>query len=119
MLAIYSHFTMTKCKREVWDRDHKLKIVANAHPNYNNSVRKWPQFASLHEGTLVYSNNGAIQGGGKRAPPQKPEPYSGRMSVGQSTQQHLEQNRSELQALYSSDCSGADRRKEEKRSSDP
>ena len=88
-------------------------------PRSPKCERKWPQFASSHEGTLVYSNNGAIQGGVKRAPPQKPEPYSGRMSVGQSTQQDLQQNRSELQALYSSDCSGAGRRKEEKRSSDP
>ena len=69
----------------------------------------------------MYTNNVAIQGGAKRPPPQKPEPYSGKMPVAKGTkQQQLEQNRNELQALYSSDSSsGAFTRKEDKRVSDP
>ena len=78
---------------------------------------RWPQFAS-HQGTLVFANNVAIQGGAKRPPPQKPEPYSGRMPLNQTKEQELERNRSELQELYSSDSSGGGR-KDGKRSSDP
>ena len=78
---------------------------------------RWPQFTS-HQGTLVFTNNVAIQGGGKRPPPRKPEPYSGRMPLNQTKQQQLEHNRSELQELYSSDSSGGSR-KDGKRSSDP
>ena len=88
-------------------------------PRSPKCERKWPQFASPHQGTLVYANNMAIQGGAKRPPPQKPEPYSGRMSLAQNKQQQqqqLEQNRSELQALYTTDPSGSG---SNKRASDP
>lgn len=88
-------------------------------PRSPKCERKWPQFKSSHEGTLVYVNNVAMKGGAKRAPPQKPQPYSGRMPIDQTTQQQLEHNKSELQALYSSDCSGGVNRREDKRSSDP
>ena len=44
-------------------------------PRSPKCERKWPHFVSSEQGTLVYTNNVAIQGGAKRPPPQKPEPY--------------------------------------------
>ena len=87
-------------------------------PRSPKCERKWPLFVSSEQGTLVYANNLA---GARRLPPQKPEPYSGKMPVAQATkQQHLEQNRNALQALYTSDSgSGALSGKEDKRVSDP
>lgn len=91
-------------------------------PRSPKCQRKWPQFPSPHEGTLVYANNVVVHGDGgsanKRPPPQKPQPYSGKMSVAQTTQQQrLEQNRSELQTLYLTEGGGG--RRDDKRSSDP
>ena len=89
-------------------------------PRSPKCERKWPHFPLPHEGTLVYVNNVAMHGGVKKCPPQKPEPYSGKMSVAQTTQQRLEQNRSELQALYLPDASSSGGSKgEDKRNSDP
>ena len=88
-------------------------------PRSPKCERKWPRFVSSEQGPIVYANNGAIQGGAKKLPPQKPEPYSGKMPISQtSIQQQLEQNRSELQALYTSD-SGTSAGMEDRRVSDP
>ena len=88
-------------------------------PRSPKCERKWPRFVYSEQGPVVYANNVALQGGAKRPPPQKPEPYSGKMPISQPTmQQQLEQNRNELQALYSSGSS-ASAGMEGKRVSDP
>ena len=87
-------------------------------PRSPKCERKWPKFVPSEQGPVVYSNNVALQAGAKRPPPQKPEPYSGKMSIPQaSTQQQLErQNRNKLQALY---ASGSGAGMEDRRISDP
>ena len=90
-------------------------------PRSPKCERKWPKFVPSEQGPVVYSNNVALQAGAKRPPPQKPEPYSGKMSIPQaSTQQQLEQNRNKLQALYASGSgSGTGAEMEDRRVSDP
>ena len=88
-------------------------------PRSPKCERKWPRFVPSEQGPVVYANNMALQRGPKRPPPQKPEPYSGKMPVSQTTvQQQLVQNRNELQALYSSG-SGASTGMEGRKPSDP